>query len=455
MSASRTIAQAGSLVRQGRLSPVDLVDECLARNERHEGRIHAWVLIDADGARREAKQAADDLARGRDRGLLHGIPLGIKDIVDVAGWPTLAGSPIRRGHVAQHDAEIVARLRRAGAILLGKTVTTELASFDPPPTRNPWNVSRTPGGSSSGSAAATALGMCLGAIGSQTGGSITRPASFCGVCGCKPTYGRVSTRGVLPLAFSMDHPGVIARTVEDLAILLQVIAGPDEHDPFSASEPVGNYLDSIRKRTGSARSSPRPPRLGFIAPYFMDEADAEVHRATQKALDLLRNAGADVGLVAPAVDFARVNRLHRRVMAAEAAQLHRESFAARPAEHGPCIRALLEEGLGLSAVDYAEAKRYQPQFRNDMLASMAEFDALVTPATVTPAPGIESTGDPKFNSPWSYSGLPTVSIPCGLAGDGLPAGLQLVGRPFEEGPLLGVAAWCERQLGFPLAGLPL
>ncbi len=236
MSASSTIAQAGSLIRQGRLSPLELVEECLAQIDRHDERIHAWVLIDREGSRRAAAQAAEDIAQGHDRGLLHGIPIAVKDIVDVKGWPTLAGSATRQGHVARADAEMVARLRQAGAIFLGKTVTTEFASFDPPPTRNPWDIARTPGGSSSGSAAAVALGMCLGAIASQTGGSITRPASFCGVCGVKPTYGRVSTRGILSLAFSMDHPGFIARSVEDLAILLQAVAGPDEHDPLSAPE---------------------------------------------------------------------------------------------------------------------------------------------------------------------------------------------------------------------------
>ncbi len=180
----------------------------------------------------------------------------------------------------------------------------------------------------------------------------------------------------------------------------------------------------------------------------MEHADGEVQRLTQVALELLRRAGADVGIAAPAVDFGRVNELHRRVMAVEAAEFHRDIFVAHREEYGPWIRALLDEGFKTSALDYAEARKRQPEIRNQVLAAFGEFDALVTPATVTAAPGVETTGDPKFNSPWSYTGLPTVCLPCGLTSDGLPVGLQLVGRPFEEGPLLAAAAWCERQIGF-------
>src|SRR6266540_2840587 len=221
-------------IRQGRRSPIDILEACLRQIDRYESHVRAWVLLDRDGARAEVERLTRELRQGNYRGPLHGIPIGIKDIFDVFDWPTAAGSRLWKQSVARQDATVVRRLREAGAVLIGKTVTTQYASFDPPPTRNPWHPGRTPGGSSSGSAAALACGMCLGALGSQTGGSITRPASYCGVAGCKPTYARVSCHGVVPLAPSMDHPGPLATCVRDLAILLQVIAGPDPLDPACA-----------------------------------------------------------------------------------------------------------------------------------------------------------------------------------------------------------------------------
>src|SRR5436305_4552826 len=205
----QTIASVAAAIRRGELTPVDLLDQCLARIDQLEERIRAWVLVDRDRARADAVRLADELNRGMDRGPLHGIPIGVKDLFDVFDWPTAAGSRRWAQSYARQDCPAVARLRQAGAVLMGKTVTVAYAAFDPPPTRNPWNPDRTPGGSSSGSAAAVACGMCLGALGSQTGGSITRPASYCGVAGCKPTYGLISAQGALPLAESMDHVGPI------------------------------------------------------------------------------------------------------------------------------------------------------------------------------------------------------------------------------------------------------
>ena len=219
-----TIHEAAEALRQEQVTPLELVEGCLANIERYEPSVHAWVLVDAEGARAEAKLRTEEFRRGQIRGPLHGIPIGIKDIFDVFDWPTAAGSKLWANSIARQDSEVVRRLREDGAIFLGKTVTTAYASFDPPVTRNPWNLKHTPGGSSSGSAAALALGMCLGAIGSQTGGSINRPASYCGVAGLKPSYGLVSCDGVVPLAPSMDHPGPMARCVRDLALLLQVMA---------------------------------------------------------------------------------------------------------------------------------------------------------------------------------------------------------------------------------------
>ncbi|HEV3002851.1 MAG TPA: amidase [Pirellulales bacterium] len=435
-----TIVASAVELRAGRLTPIDLVGRCLECIRRFEPRVRAWVLVDNEGARHAAARLDEELRSGRSRGPLHGIPLGIKDIVDVAGWPTRAGSPLLEGHVAGRDATIVARLRQAGAILLGKTVTTEFASFDPPTTRNPWDLARTPGGSSSGSAAAVALGMCLGAIGSQTGGSITRPASYCGIAGCKPTLGRVSTTGLVPLSFHLDHPGPIARTVGDLATILSAIAGYDPADPVSVDVPA---VDDV---LGDRATVPR--RLGLLEEFFMEGASPAVVAGVRKALGTLQTAGATVVSATLPASFAQVHRHHRRIMAVDAAHEHRAFFPSRRSEFGPNIASLLDEGLAASAIDYAASLAHQQRFRREMTAALEGFDALVTPATVDTAPDTRTTGDPKFNSPWSHAGLPTVSFPIGLANDGLPLSLQLIGRPFDEGRLLRAAAWCEAQVGF-------
>jgi Asp-tRNA(Asn)/Glu-tRNA(Gln) amidotransferase A subunit family amidase len=477
MTPPATINDAAQRIRSGELSIPDLLDACLRQIARLEPQLHAWVLLDAAGARRQAEQRAAELAAGRDRGPLHGIPIGIKDIIDVAGWPTRAGSPLRADHVAQHDAPIVARLRAAGAILLGKTVTTEFASFDPPPTRNPWNPQRTPGGSSSGSAVAVATGMCLAAIGSQTGGSITRPASFCGVAGCKPTFGLVSCRGVVPLSPHMDHPGPMARCVDDLALLLQALKprgwqallGPNQVDelalalqhladrqegePPPADEPPREHTSAAQPQHPPLHwgtEARRPLRLGLATGFFLDEASPAVRAVTLAAAERLRQRGAEIVSLSLAVDFPRVLTFHRRIMAVEAAETHRETYPARADEYGPHIRQLLDDGHACSVLDYAEALRHRGAVRRAIVDALdaQQIDALLTPATVTTAPGPETTGDPRFNAPWSYTGLPTVNIPCALADDGLPCGLQLVGRPWAERSLLAAAAWCERQLEF-------
>src|SRR5262245_2118078 len=246
MSEPRTITAAADLIRRGELTPVELLDQCLARIDRYEAKVRAWVYIDRDGAREQAERVTAELKRGEYRGALHGIPVGIKDIIDVFDMPTGCGSKLWANSYARRDATCVERLRQAGAVIVGKTVTTAFASFDPPVTRNPWNLDRTPGGSSSGSAAAVACGMCLAALATQTGGSITRPASYCGVYSLKPSYGRVSVDGVLPLAPSLDHIGVMANCVRDLAILLQPMAGLDERRGLMYGDvPIPDCLAAI------------------------------------------------------------------------------------------------------------------------------------------------------------------------------------------------------------------
>ncbi|HEV7224146.1 MAG TPA: amidase [Pirellulales bacterium] len=438
-----TILEAAAEMRQGRPSASELLDQCLANVERFEPRVRAWVMLDEAGARETARRLDEERKQGRNRGPLHGIPVGIKDIVDVAGWPTKAGSPLREGHRAERDATLVARLRAAGAVILGKTVTTQFASFDPPPTRNPWNLERTPGGSSSGSAAAVAAGMCLAAIGSQTGGSITRPASYCGVAGCKPTWGRVSSAGLVPFSFHLDQAGPIARCVADLAIIVRTIAGYDPADPVCQNIPL---LDD--------KTAPldQPPKIGLLEEYFFETASESVRQVTRRAVDRLRSAGMETQVVALPASFADAHRYQRLVMAVDAAAYHRDNFPSRREQYAPNIALVLDEGRAATAVEYSAALAHQFRFRREMSAALEGFDALLTPATNATAQGPETTGDPRFNVPWSYSGQPTVSFPCGLADESMPVALQLIGRPFDEAALFAAAAWCEQILEF--AGVP-
>jgi aspartyl-tRNA(Asn)/glutamyl-tRNA(Gln) amidotransferase subunit A len=425
-----SIADAAAQIRGGRLQPLELVDRCLAQIDRYEDRLHAWVVVDREGARHTAALLGTEAAKGEFRGPLHGIPIGIKDIIDVEGFATRAGSPLRENHLARADAPLVAALRRAGAIILGKTVTVEFACFDPSPTRNPWDgpLQHTPGGSSSGSAVAVALGMCPGALGTQTGGSLVRPASYCGIATCKPTFALLSTAGIVPVSYHLDHPGPMARRVADLAILLECLLG-------------GNLAESP--------STPLPPRLGLLEQFFMEECDAAIREATAAALQTLHAGGAQIEPVVLPGGFAEVASMHRRIMAVEAAAYHRAQFATHRQSYGPMIAVLLDEGLSISGVDYAAALAWQREFRCRVDLLFEGVDALIVPATDTTAPPtVKTTGTPKFQAPWSCAGVPVVSIPCGVASDGMPAALQLVARAHHEAALLQVARWCEQQLAF-------
>ena len=438
-----TLTEASFEIQTGRLDPVDLLEACLDQIDALEDRLLAWVTLDREGAADQARKLKEELAGGRPRGPLHGIPIGIKDIMYTQGMRTSSGSAILRDFVPDYDATVVSRLREAGAVILGKTVTTEFACFDPPETLNPWNLAHTPGGSSSGTAAAVAARMCPAALGSQTGGSISRPAIYCGIAGCKPTYGRVSVHGVHPVAFSLDHPGVLARSVPDVALVLRTIAGPDAQDPLCADIPVSDYAAAV------AQMPERPPRIGLIRAYFEETADEASWGATADAADCFRSEGAEVREVALPDSFKDLHRMHRVIMCAEAAAVHADQFARRKADYRPSIASVIEEGLSLSAVDYARARTHQVAFRWEMQSAFEDVDVLLTPATLTPAPrDLGTTGDPAFNSPWSYTGLPTFVLPTATAPNGLPVGVQFVGRAFGESDLLASAAWCENRLGW-------
>jgi aspartyl-tRNA(Asn)/glutamyl-tRNA(Gln) amidotransferase subunit A len=423
------IQNAGDDLREGRLTCVALLDRCLARIDELEPHVHAWALLDRPRARAEAVERDRELARGQDRGPLHGIPVGVKDIFDVFDWPTGCGSELWRQSVARHDAPVVERLRHAGAVLVGKTVTTAYASFDPPPTRNPWNLARTPGGSSSGSAAALACRMCLAALGSQTGGSITRPATYCGVVGCKPSYGTACADGVMPLAVSMDHVGSMALGVRDAALLMTVIADP----------PVPDWL--------APPAAGRPPVLGRPRGFFDRLAGDDVRAMMDRVCAHYSAQGATVHDLALPASFEDVVRQHRIVMAVEAAAYHQERLRRHPEDYPPNITTLLEEGIACPAPAYARARQDQARLRQEMAEVLKGIDALVCPATTRGAPDAGTTGDPAFNSPWSFTGLPAVSFPTGLDRDGLPLGVQVVGRDGDDGTVFRVALWCEDNSG--------
>jgi Asp-tRNA(Asn)/Glu-tRNA(Gln) amidotransferase A subunit family amidase len=427
---SETAAGMAEAMQAGLTTSVQIVEACLSRIDDRESELHAWVSVDRDGALAVAAERDRERSAGELRGPLHGIPIGIKDIIDVEGKVTGAGSPLMsQGPPADRDAELVGLLRNAGAVILGKTVTTQFACFDPPPTRNPWNLAHTPGGSSSGSAAAVAAGMCPVAIGSQTGGSITRPAAFCGVFGCKPTFGTVSVNGVVPIARSLDHPGPIARSVDDLAMVLSV-------------------LQSWSRGPLELSSENRAPlRIGRLRGFHEDLVDPELKAVIDQTLDVLMAAGCLVYDINVPTGFDELLAHHKLIMAAGAAAWHKERFARHRDDYGPCVASLIEEGLSASATDFIKASEHQDEMSRRMDSLFGDsLDVLLTPATTGPAPDATSTGNPAMNAPWSYTGLPTVSLPVGLSKHGLPLAIQLAGKLHEDADLLQIASVCERML---------
>ncbi len=440
-----TIASAAEAIEQGKITPIELLNQCLEKIEQHEKQVQAWVLVDKGGALDQAQALMEELQKGNYRGPLHGIPIGIKDIFDVADLPTAAGFPLWANSIARADCTAVKKLRQAGAIIVGKTVTTQFASFDPPVTRNPWNLQRTPGGSSSGSAAAVACGMCLGALGSQTGGSITRPAIFCGVSGLKPAYDRVSLIGVVPLSPRMDHAGPIARTVKDLAILMQAIADPSLADDYHCEEDYVHKVDS----------PPAGLKVGILGGLFHQKAQPVMQNLMKEVEAKMKDADIPFLQLALPASFSEILKHHRIIMAVEAAAVHKERLQRHSEDFLPNIRGLVEEGLQCPAPDFQKAIDLVGEIQNEISDLMIGVDVLLTPATLGPAPGLETTGDPAFNSPWSYLGLPTAAIPAGWDDEGLPLGIQLIGQEWYEAELLQAAAWLEKIVEFDRKDPPI
>ena len=443
-----SVSEAAEQIRNQQLSPTAYAGELLERIDTHEPALQAWVTIDREEVLSTARQREQELASGTASGIMHGVPVGLKDIFYTAGMKTTACSRIYADFVPDYDATCVARLKEAGAIILGKAVTTEFATSDPSPTRNPWNAAHTPGGSSSGSSVAVASGMCPAALGSQTGGSTCRPAAYNGIVGLKPTYGRISRYGVVPVSWSLDTVGILVRTVTDAALLLQAMAGYDANDPGSANVPVPDFQRTMENREG-------PPRLGLLNKgYFFDRATPEVRQHTEDMAQRLSQAGAIIEELELPESFATAPDVQRIVMNVECAAFHEEFFRHRADEYGPRLRANIEMGLLVPSVTYLQAQRLRRQFRQDLTDLAQRVDALLTPAIPAPAPrDLNTTGDAAFQAPWTSAGLPTIVIPSGLSEDGLPLGIQFAAPPFEEGNLLGVARWCERALGVDLRPL--
>ena len=439
-----TITQASQAIAGGKLSPPDLMESLLERVRELEPSLKAWVTLDEEAALQSARDAETEIGSTGPRTPLHGIPIGAKDIYYTKGVLTTAGAPQYRNFIPSYDATSVARLKDAGAIILGKAVTTQFADGDPSPTFNPWNREHTPGGSSSGSAVAVAARMCPASLGSQTGGSTLRPAIYNGVVGLKPTYGRISRHGVVPFAWSLDTVGIIARSVNDTALLLQVMAGHDSNDASSSLEPVEDYVSGLAAQKD-------PPRIGVIREFFYENASEEVCRHTDEVMRGLEKAGASVSEIKLPDSFHLHEAARSVVINVEAAAFHQGMYNQNPDDYGPHLRRIIEVGMLVPGAQYLQAQRVRAIFRRDAEAMFEDFDVLLTPATPTAAPRDRTTtGNAIFQSAWTSAGLPAIAIPSGLDAAGMPLGVQLVAPPFAEAKLIAAARWCESVLGVEL-----
>jgi Asp-tRNA(Asn)/Glu-tRNA(Gln) amidotransferase A subunit family amidase len=434
-----TATRAAAEIAQGAISAEDYTRACLERIAAVEGDIGAFAHLDPEHALHQARASDEWRQSGRPIGPLHGVPVAIKDIIDTADFPTECGSAYLSGRRPRADATVVARLRAAGAVIIGKTVTTEFAYFSPGKTCNPHNHHHTPGGSSSGSAAAVAAGMVPLAIGTQTNGSIIRPASFCGVFAAKPTHGLVPRTGVLPLSHNLDHVGPYARSLEDLALVLDVIAGYDPED--ADSRPLG----AREFRKVAAEKFPLAPRFAFVRTPVWDKAEAYTREAFEALAEQL---GDDCTTFDLPASFAEAWDALRIVMAVDMAHNLGRYSDKGGSTVSDVFRKLMEQGRKASATDYLAAQALARTLRAslDELFQM-QFSALITPSAPGIAPkGLESTGNPMFNTLWSLTGLPTLSLPL-FEHDNMPIGVQLVGATNDDARLLRHAAWLVDAVG--------
>jgi aspartyl-tRNA(Asn)/glutamyl-tRNA(Gln) amidotransferase subunit A len=455
-----TLVEAAAAIRARRASPVELVRACLERIERLDGRLRAFITVDGERALAVARARESEAVAGRFRGPLHGIPLAHKDLCAIRGLPTSCGTKTAEYFIADEDATTVARLDRAGAITLGKLNMTELAlgpfgdNAHHGDVQNPWRAGHASGGSSSGSGAAVAARLAWGALGTDTGGSIRLPAGCCGVPGLKPTYGRVSRAGIMPLSWSLDHVGPLARTVQDVALLFGVMAGADPRDATASRRPVPDLAAALHAPVSGLR-------VGVPENYYWDGLDPEVAGAVRAAVRVLEELGARVTELRlpdpqPLVDVSNV------LARSESAAVHGRLLREQPHALQPAVRYRLEIGLHISAVDYLQAARLRARLtRSFVREALADVDALVVPTIPEPAPALAAvkagtTEDvvrrmgrfSRLTRPWNGLGLPALSVPCGFSAAGLPIGLQLVARPFDEPTVLRLGHAYEQAAGW-------
>ena len=460
-----TILEAAAQLRAKATTSRQLTEACLTRIEALNPRLNAFLTITADHALTQADQADRELATGHSRGPLHGIPIALKDVFETKGIRTTVGSLLFQHHIPTADAAVTEKLAAAGAVLLGKTHMHELAygvtSSNPHfgPVRNPWNTDCIPGGSSGGSGAAVAADMCFMAMGSDTGGSIRIPAAFCNTVGLKPTYGRVSRRGVLPLDFSLDHMGPLTRSVRDAALCLQALAGLDPFDDTSSPESVDDYLPPPAVSLADTR-------IGVPENYYFDQVDPAVQSSVRRMVQLAAGLGAKVEIIR-VPDIAAMNTTARVILLSEASATM-ERFQHRRLEIGPDVRALLDQGRFLAATDYINAQRARRVFRDQFLELFRRVDVIFTPAAPTAAAPIGQTtvrindhdedvrlASTRFARAINLIGFPALSMPCGFDANRMPLGLQIIAAPFEERRLLAVAAALEDQTDYHLQTPPL
>ena len=450
----KSIRDAADDIHAGIVTPTELLLETLELIDKRDGELQAYVTVMRDEALQEAERAEQEIRTGLYRGLLHGIPIAIKDLIAVKGVRLTAGSKVLADFTAAEDASVIELLRKNGAVIVGKTTTFEFA-YGPysPPTCNPWDHTRTTGGSSGGSAAAVVAGMCLGALGSDTGGSIRIPAACCGATGLKPTYGRVSCFGVIPLSWSLDHVGPLGRSAEDCALLFDALAGYDPRDPNSVSRPPDKIHDLLNKEQTGAPVSLQGIKLGVPQDDFVGALDPEVRLAWRGALMVLKEAGAKViDVELPRIDFAA----YRGVQKPEATLAHLEKgwLNEKLDLYGEPTRTRLLEGQEIKAVEYLRAQNQRRLFASALRSAMQPVDALILPTQPLPAIPSAQMGQEisidgtrenaseamlRLTMPFNMAGLPAISCPCGFASNGLPLGLQVAGKPFEEGMILRIA----------------
>ncbi len=449
-----SIREAADLIHKRKVSPVELTKTCLARIERLNPTLNAFITITAESALAQAREAESEVQRGRWRGPLHGIPIALKDLFDTAGVRTTAGSALFKDRVPKEDAEVVRRLKAAGAVLLGKTNMHEFAYGGTSAVsyfgavHNPWEIDRVAGGSSGGSAAAVAAGLCYGALGSDTGGSIRQPAAYCGIVGIKPTYGLASTRGVIPLSWSLDHVGPMTRTVADAAIMLQVIAGYDPAEATSRQMNIPDYSAALRTKVSSLR-------LGVAREFFFASLDSEIEAAMKNALGVFEKLTAEVREVA--VPGSAQERLRATVRAAEAYAYHAEFIAKSPELYQPETLARIRTGIDINTAAYIQGRRDLELNRRTIGQVFETVDAFVTPTTAVQPPTLAELSRDVATSieignrtirntaPFNVYGLPTISIPCGFTRSGLPIGMQI------SGPLGGDAVVLQLANAFEQA----